>query len=69
MSKPPNPNLGKNIRKRRELLGVRQKDLANNLGISVQTISNIELGNQGTTLKVFEKLEKELKYPTHPLFK
>jgi len=44
------------LRKRRQTLGIRQKDLADLAEIAVHTLSNIESGRGNPSLDVLERL-------------
>ena len=44
------------LRKRRQSLGIRQKDLAELAEIAVHTLSNIESGKGNPSLEVLERL-------------
>jgi transcriptional regulator with XRE-family HTH domain len=48
--------IGALLRKRRESAGISQRDLADLTGLSVHTISNVELAKGNPTLDVLEKL-------------
>ena len=53
-------HLGNRIRTRREKLGLKQRDLANSLGISPQAVSKWERGENAPDITVFEPLARLL---------
>ena len=48
--------IGKQIKKRRDTLGITQPDLAEMAGISVNTLYKIETGQANPTVKVLNKI-------------
>lgn len=48
--------IGKQIKKRRDTLGITQPDLAEMAGISVNTLYKIETGQGNPTVKVLNKI-------------
>ncbi|REL24821.1 XRE family transcriptional regulator [Rhodohalobacter sp. SW132] len=48
--------IGKQIKERRDTLGITQPDLAEMSGISVNTLYKIETGQANPTLKVLNKI-------------
>ena len=53
-------NMGKRIRCARENKGLTREQLAEGIGLSVNSVANIELGHNGTQLDNFVKLCKLL---------
>ena len=51
----------KNIRERREQLGISQKELADAAGIAQSTLCDIEQGRSNPSLEVAVKIAKALK--------
>ena len=56
------------IHKMRKDLGLRQKDLADAVGVSRQTINAVENGKDNPTLALALRLAKFLKTPVEELF-
>lgn len=52
--------IGKQIKKRRDTLGITQPDLAEMAGISVNTLYKIETGQGNPTVKVLNKIAEIL---------
>lgn len=52
--------LGRNIRKKREQLNYSQEQLAQSVGISRASITNIEIGRQKTSLSSLYKIARSL---------
>jgi transcriptional regulator with XRE-family HTH domain len=52
--------IGKQIKKRRDTLGITQSDLAEMAGISVNTLYKIETGQANPSVKVLNKLAEIL---------
>jgi transcriptional regulator with XRE-family HTH domain len=55
-STSPSQEIGSLLRQRREASGISQRDLADLTGLSVHTISDIELAKGNPTLEVIGKL-------------
>ena len=53
--KPQRKHLGRNLRRVREILGVKQDTVADQLGVTQQTVSNIESAEEVED-KTFEKI-------------
>ena len=52
--------IGKQIKERRDTLGITQPDLAEMAGISVNTLYKIETGQANPTVKVLNKIAEIL---------
>lgn len=59
--------LASHISKRRVELGMRQEELAEKIGLSRTSITNIELGNQGIIADELPKWAKALKWSTRQI--
>lgn len=60
--------LGRNMRERRESLALSQIAVAKAVGVTKQTISNIEVGNNSVSLELYYRLCRPLKWPVPPGF-
>ncbi len=58
-----------NIRERRKAYGLRQEDLATELGVTRQTINAIENNKYSPTLELAMKLARLLKAPVEEIFR
>lgn len=59
---------GKRLQLLRNQLGITQEELANQSGLSLDTVSNIERGINGTKFDVLEKFAGILKVEVKELF-
>ncbi|MFA0815401.1 MAG: helix-turn-helix transcriptional regulator [Anaerofustis sp.] len=57
-----------NIRERRKVLGMRQEDLAEKLGVTRQTINAIENNKYNPTLELAMKVARLLNAPLESIF-
>jgi transcriptional regulator with XRE-family HTH domain len=53
-------DIGKQIKERRDTLGITQSDLAEMAGISINTLYKIETGQGNPTVKVLNKIAEIL---------
>lgn len=60
-----NTTLGAVIKELRERKGIHQREMAINIGVSVQSISNIETGRQYPSQKSLEAISSVLDVPVH----
>jgi len=56
-------NVGQNIKLFRENLGIKQKDLAEQLGVSVNYLSLLEHNNREPSLAFLKRISKAMKVP------
>lgn len=61
-------NLGKKIKEYRQLQGISQEELAEQLDISQQTLSKIECGKNFLTSETLERISSVLGVNTYELF-
>lgn len=61
-------SFGKRLKKVRNQKNITQEHLAENIGLSVESISNIERGIHAPSFKTLEKLAQSLKIPVKDLF-
>ena len=59
---------GKRLQLLRNQLGITQEELANQAGLSLDTVSNIERGINGTKFDVLEKFARILNVEVKELF-
>lgn len=62
-------NVGENIRIRRESLGMKQAELAENVGISQPMLSQIERGTKNPSIQVGREIAGYLNCSMDELFK
>lgn len=55
-----NAVVGRNVRRRREALGLSQEQLAHDAGVAVRLLGAIERGQQNTTVEALGKLASAL---------
>jgi transcriptional regulator with XRE-family HTH domain len=61
--------VGRNIRRRREMLDVSQEDIALSAGIDLKYYGQIERGNRNPSLKKIENIAEALNIADTDLFK
>jgi transcriptional regulator with XRE-family HTH domain len=59
---------GQRVKRVRLAAGVTQERLADSVGVTIETISNIERGVYGPSFDTLEKLAAALNTPVHELF-
>jgi transcriptional regulator with XRE-family HTH domain len=59
---------GQRVKRVRLAAGITQERLADSVGVTIETISNIERGVYGPSFDTLEKLAAALNTPVHELF-
>ncbi len=62
-----NAVVGRNVRKRREALGLSQEQLAHDANITLRHLGGIERGKQNASVKVLTQIALALDVPPHVL--